>query len=101
MAVKTKEEILANLKSKIGEDTSDEALALIEDISDTINDMESKAKDTTDWKTKCEKVEADWRKKYRDRFFSQPSSNDEPDDVPDDDDKPKTLTYDELFKEEK
>ena len=35
MAVRTVEEIMASVKERIGEDTSDEALSFIEDIQDT------------------------------------------------------------------
>lgn len=89
------EELLAMIKGVIGEDTSDESLQLIEDVSDTINDYEDRAKE--DWKAKYEANDKTWREKYRDRFFNgKPES--EPDDEPDDE-KPKRLTYENLFKE--
>ena len=37
MAVLSREQMLERIKQRIGEDTSDEALKLIEDISDTIS----------------------------------------------------------------
>ncbi len=97
MAVRTTEEILNAVKARIGEDTSDEALALIEDIADTLNNGESNDKE--DWKKKYEDNDAMWRQKYRDRFFS---GGDDKDDTAeeDNDDKPKTYTYENLFKEE-
>lgn len=89
------EELLAMIKGVIGEDTSDESLQLIEDVSDTINDYEDRAKE--DWKAKYEANDKTWREKYRDRFFNgKPES--EPDDEPDDE-RPKRLTYENLFKE--
>ena len=100
MAVLTKEALLAKLKEKFGEDTSDETIQLIEDVSDTVGDFEEKAKDTTDWKKKYAENDETWRKKYRDRFFNTPA-NDEPElDVDDTEEKPKTYKYEELFKEE-
>ncbi len=81
--VKTAKEILEALKSKL-DDTSDETLALIEDVSDTLNDYDNKNKDTVDWKTKYEENDKEWRKKYHDRFFS--SESDEEDDKEENDD---------------
>ena len=68
--VKTKEDILKAIKDRIGEDTSDEAIAFLEDITDTLNDYENKTKDNTDWKAKYEENDKTWRSKYRDRFFN-------------------------------
>ena len=64
--------LLSKIKERIGEDTSDEALRFIEDVTDTIDDYESKTKDNTDWKKKYEDNDAEWRKKYKDRFFNTP-----------------------------
>lgn len=104
MAVLTKEQLLDKLKAKLGEDTSDEALALIEDVTDTCTDYENKGKDTTDWKKKYEDNDKNWRQKYRDRFFSAKKDDDKGGDGDDDDDdngddKKEPLTYDNLFKE--
>ena len=76
MAVKTKDEILEQIKTKLGEDTSDEAIGLIEDISDTFSDIETRLSDTTDWKKKYEENDKEWREKYRNRFFNPDSTND-------------------------
>ena len=70
MAVKKKEEILEAIKKKIGEDSSDETIALLEDISDTLNDYDDKTKEQTNWQTKYEENDKEWRKRYRDRFFN-------------------------------
>lgn len=97
MAVRTREEILNSVRSHFGEDTSDEALALVEDITDTITDFENKAKtDGTYWKQKYEDNDAGWRKKYRDRFFSGGSDDDE--DAPEPT-KKKNYSFENLFKE--
>ena len=76
--VKTKEEILGSIKDKFKDDTSDEALSFIEDVTDTINDLEHKAQNETDWKSKYEENDKEWREKYKERFFSgdpvQPST---------------------------
>ena len=97
MAVKTREEILAELKVRVGEQTDDKTIAFLEDVTDTLSDLETKAKgDGTDWKAKYEKNDAEWRKKYTERFYSsEPNPGPEPTKI---DDKPKPKTYEELFK---
>ena len=95
MAVRSKEELMESIRARIGDDQSDEAIALLEDIADTYTDMETRANgDGEDWKAKFEANDAAWRQKYRDRFFGKGSEDDEPDDKPN-----KPMTYEELFKE--
>ena len=101
MSVLNKEQILARLKERIGEDTSDETLQFIEDVSDTINDLETRTKNTDDWKKKYEDNDKQWRQKYRDRFFNSPAKDEEPaqeltDEI--DDESIKNLKYEDLFK---
>lgn len=96
--VKTKEEILNSIKDILKDDTSDTALSLIEDLADTLDNVNSS--DDTDWKTKYEENDAQWRQRYRDRFFSKPAQEEEePDDpVPEETNEPKTFS--DLFKGE-
>lgn len=96
MAVKTREEILAEVRARVGEQTDDETIAFLEDVADTLSDLETKANgDGTDWKAKYEENDAEWRKKYTERFYSSdPNGNQEPP-KPDDPSKPKTFA--ELF----
>lgn len=68
MAVKTKDEILQNLRSIIGESTDDNVIELLEDITDTINDYDEKTKE--DWKAKYDELDETWKKKYKERFFN-------------------------------
>lgn len=68
MAVKDMDSILSDVKQMIGDNTSDEAIALMEDITDTITDYETKVADKTDWKSKYDEVDASWRRKYIERF---------------------------------
>jgi hypothetical protein len=96
MAVKTIEEILESVRDRVGEQTDDETIAFIEDISDTLTDLETKANgDGTDWKAKYEENDAEWRKKYIERFYSsEPEPEPEP---PKPDDTQKPNTFAELF----
>lgn len=96
MAVRTREEILESVRARVGEQTDDETIAFIEDISDTLTDLETRATgDGTDWKAKYEENDAEWRKKYTERFYSsEPEPNPEPP-KPEDNKTPKTFA--ELF----
>lgn len=68
MAVKDRDSILSAVKQMIGDNTSDEAIELMEDIADTMTDYETKVADKTDWKAKYDEMDASWRKKYVERF---------------------------------
>lgn len=70
MAVLNKEAFLKRVQEKLGDDKSDEAIAFLEDVTDTYNDLESKTKGDEDWKKKYEENDAEWRKKYTERFFT-------------------------------
>ena len=98
MAVKTKDELLEIIKGRIGDDTSDETISFIEDITDTLSDYEEKVKNsnTEDWKTKYEENDKMWREKYRERFFSKEVEKEDEDFS---EDEVKSLSYDDLFEE--
>ena len=96
MAVKTREEIIEEVKVRVGEQTDDETIAFLEDITDTLSDLETKAKgDGTDWKAKYEENDAEWRKKYTERFYSSDPNPDPEPPKPNDTTTPKTFA--ELF----
>lgn len=97
--VRSKEELLASIKGILGDNTSDEALALIEDTTDTLADLSGRIENAGDWQKKYEDNDAEWRKKYRDRFY-EGVKEEETDDKKDDTVVEK-LTYDSLFEEEK
>lgn len=69
MAVLSREEYLKRLSAIVVGDT-DEDLKNIEDFTDTYDDLTSKT-DTENWKQKYEDNDAEWRKKYKDRFFEE------------------------------
>lgn len=70
--VKSKEELLNAIKAILPDDSGDDALALFEDLSDTLD--ENKNTDNEDWKNKYEENDKMWRERYRDRFFSGDNS---------------------------
>lgn len=100
--IRTREEIMDSLRSVLGEDNdNDETLSLLEDVTDTITDLESKATGTINVKETPEYLELErtWRKCYHDRFFGSVDNND-PDD-PDDQGNPQEdhspRSFDDLF----
>ena len=97
MAVRTHQEILESLKTRIGDSTDDDTLAFIEDVTDTLTDYETRVSDSTNWKEKYETNDAEWRQRYRDRFFGKPESEEETDKT---DETEKPMTFEDLFKEE-
>lgn len=103
MAVRTRDEILAAVRCRLGDDTSDDVLAIIEDIDDTFRDYDTRTGE--DWKARYDELDAQWRKRYRDRFF-QKADNEEtnPEDVKDDNEEDlkeesEVKEFDELFTE--
>lgn len=89
---RTKEELLDIAKGILGDNDSDDALAFLEDISDTVTTPE------VDWEQKYNENDAAWRQKYRDRFFSdvkpEVEEYEEEEKLP-----PKKTKFEELFEE--
>lgn len=103
MAVRTRDEILAAVRSFLGDNTSDEALTIIEDIDDTFNDYETRTGE--DWRSRYDELDAQWRKRYRDRFFQKAGNGETtPEDVKEDNEEDikeesEVKDFDELFTE--
>lgn len=68
MAVLTKDEFLSRVKSRLGEELSDDDIAFLEDMNDTYTDFETRIGE--DWKGKYEALDKEWRAKYVERFNS-------------------------------
>lgn len=101
MAIRTREELMNIIKTRIGDDNSDENISFLEDVTDTLDDLETKAVgDSTDWKSKYEENDASWRKKYTERFFNKEVEEDEIEDTKDVEMKEEPKTFEDLFKEE-
>lgn len=98
MAIVNKEEYLTALRNQIGDNTDDVALKLLEDFSDTYDDMFSRLNNTdnTDWKSKYEENDKEWREKYRARFFDTQNNNQNDNDN-DNDNNAESITIDDLF----
>lgn len=104
MAVLEREKFFEAVQARVGEDTTDEAIQFIEDMTDTYNDLEARgAGDGIDWKERYDELDEKWKKKYAHRFFSggapRPAMIKEEDEEETIDAKEK-ITYSDLFKEE-
>lgn len=75
MAIKTQEELLTSIRGLLADDTSDEAISLLEDVTDTLGSFSNANNDNEDWKKKYEENDKEWRQKYRDRFFNTGSDD--------------------------
>ena len=71
MAVLSRDEYFARIQERLAEDTSDEGIAFLEDMTDTYNDMENRANgDGVNWEQRYKDLDESWKNKYRHRFFS-------------------------------
>ena len=93
MAKVTFDELRQQINAVVGERQDDEALHLLENVADTLNPDE-------DWRTRYETVDAEWRKRYRDRFNG---AGEEKEETEEKEEAKEEITFDDLFekKEEK
>ena len=96
MAIRSKEEIIKSLTALIGENDSDEALTMVEDVSDTIDSLNEN--NGEDWKNRYDELDKSWRKRYKERFLSGPDKKEEEEK---DAEEKKTYKFEDLFEEEK
>lgn len=94
MAIKSIEDLIGQANSLMPDNTSDEYLSFVEDITDTINANANNEYN----KERYDALDAQWRQRYKERFLSgKPDEQEEEEE----DEKPKKLTYESLFKEER
>lgn len=97
MAVKTREEILETIRTRVGDQTDDETISFLEDVTDTLTDLETRANgDGENWEQRYKDNDAEWRKKYTERFFSGEPY--EPPEQKPKDEESKPKTFEDLFK---
>lgn len=103
--IRTKDELIKAISEFIGENDVDEAIAILEDVTDTLTDFEERATgDGEDWKKKYEENDKAWRERYRARFVKSSVTDEdfiEDEDANEDVDEDEIKTYEELFKEVK
>ena len=93
--VKTKDEIMEEIRAYIGDRSDDQTIALIENISDTIDDYAAHG----DYDTKLMAVEAEWRKKYMERFFEGDKEEKIEDNEDEEKDKSEEIKIEDLYTE--
>lgn len=96
MAVRTREEIMETLRTRIGESTEDADISLLEDMTDTLNDYETRITDSGNWRERYEENDREWRERYKERFFNDNTPDPDPPD-PDPDEHKVPKTYEDLF----
>ena len=71
MSILNREDFFTRVNEFVGDDSSDDSIKFVEDMTDTYNDMENRANgDGIDWEERYKENDEAWRKKYRARFFS-------------------------------
>lgn len=95
--VLTRDEFFEAINKRVGENTDDESLKFIEDMTDTYNSLETD-RNSDDWERKYNVLDAEWRERYRKRFFDGKEEiiEDQKKDIVEDGE---PSTFDELFEE--
>lgn len=109
----TKEELIERFKNYAGEDvTSDAAIELLEDISDSVEvekEGEEEGEGGEDWEAKYKELDESWRKKYAERFSEPGDREKEPEEEKEEEEeteeteeeRAENVTYEDLFEEKK
>lgn len=104
MAIVGKEEMLDTINKIAGDNTSDDLIKLMEDVTDTFDNFANA--DSEDWKSKYEENDKMWREKYKSRFMEkvvkdEDVDGDNPDNYDEDADSSDVKeTFDDLFVKE-
>ena len=90
--------LLEELRNVIGDRTDDDALALIERVSELesqgIDDLKNKI---TELEVQMKQLDEDWRKRYRDRFYEGEKKDEEQIEEAGDEDESESIKIDDLF----
>ena len=90
--------LLEELRNVIGDRTDDDALALIERISELesqgIDDLKNKI---TELESQMKQLDEDWRKRYRDRFYEGEKEIEDESEEAGDEDESESIKIDDLF----
>lgn len=102
---KTKEELIEDFKVIAGENvTSDESIAFLENLSDSMEVEEAPA-DEVDWKEKYDELDMEWRKKYIERFSEGAEGTEDAEGAEEteetEEERAENISYDDLFEEKK
>ena len=90
--------LLEELRNVIGDRTDDDALALIERVSElesqSVEDLKNKI---TELEGQMKQLDEDWRKRYRDRFYEGEEKDEEQIEEAGDEDESESIKIDDLF----
>lgn len=91
--------LLEELRNVIGDRTDDDALALIERVSElesqSIDDLKNKI---TELENQMKQLDEDWRKRYRDRFYEgEKEIEDESEEEAGSEEEAESVSIDDLF----
>lgn len=72
MAILSKDEFLQKIKDYVGDNSDDNTISFIEDMTDTYNDLSSRQNGITQEEVdrRIEEVHSQWRERYKERFFN-------------------------------
>lgn len=95
--VLTRDEFFEAINKRVGINTDDESLKFIEDMTDTYNSLDVDGS-IEEWEKKYNDLDAEWRERYRRRFFEGKEDivDENREDVKDESE---PTTFDELFEE--
>lgn len=92
--------LLEELRNVIGDRTDDDALALIERVSElesqSIDDLKNKI---TELEGQMKQLDEDWRKRYRDRFYEGEEKDEEQIEEAGSEEESESVSIDDLFEE--
>lgn len=99
MPILSKDDFFARIKARIGDDTSDDAISFLEDMTDTYSDFETRLQGGSEnWEQKYKANDEAWRRRYQSRFFSGLGGN-PPAQNQNEDSDPTDVDFEDLFKE--
>lgn len=70
-----REKLLQKISDKIGDSTTDEDIALLEDVADTYDDLRGRVDSDIDWESRYNELDRTWRQRYVDRFNGKVESD--------------------------
>ena len=102
MAKKTLEELTGEFNLIVGDNDSEEVLAFLEDLTDTMNaELPAESEDLRGRVEELEGQLRDLRKRYRDRFYGRTDEKEEEESVETEKVDGDSIKIKDLFKEEK
>ena len=95
-------DFLSRVAGRVGDDTSDDAISFVEDMTDTFDSLAASHVTQAEIDAAVRENDEAWRKRYRDRFFSSETVEDveEKDDKDVETDKAEEIKIDDLFESE-